>query len=122
MTDTIIIRDLLARTVIGVEEHERRAPQEVLITLTLHTDTRPAGRSDRLEDAVNYHAVAERVLRLAETSSFFLVERLAEAIAAVCIQEFGVEQVQVKVEKPGALHFARSVGVTILRTAADFKI
>ena len=118
--DTIDNRDLRLRGVIGGEEWERREPQEVLVDLTLHVDARPAGRSDRIEDAVNYRDVTKRVIELAEGSAFHLVERLAEAIAALCVQEFGIERVRVSVEKPGALRFARSVGVTIERTAVDY--
>ena len=65
--------------------------------------------------------MAKRVIALTETSRFYLVERLAEEIARVCVQEFGVPKVQVRVEKPGALRFARSVGVTIEREAGDFE-
>ncbi len=121
MRDYIEIHDLLVRAIIGINDWERRERQNVLVNLRLYTDTRKAGATDRIEDALNYRDVAKRVIRLVEDSRFFLVERLAEEIARVCIQEFEVSKVVVKVEKPGAIRFARSVGVTIERTAADYS-
>ncbi len=118
--DCVEIHDLLVRTIIGINEWERREKQDVRISIRMYTDTRPAGQSDRIEDALNYRDVAKRVIALTEESQFYLVERLAEEIARVCVQEFGVPVVEVRVEKPGALRFARSVGVTIRREAEDF--
>jgi D-erythro-7,8-dihydroneopterin triphosphate epimerase len=115
MTDQIQIKDLLLRTIIGVNEEERRDRQDVLINMILHVDTRPAGESDDIDQAVNYRALTKRVIRLVETSQFYLVEKLAAEIAAICLDDPRVERVRVTVEKPGALRFARSVGVTIER-------
>lgn len=121
MRDVVEIHDLLVRTIIGINDWERKDRQDVLINIRMFTDTRAAGRSDNIEDALNYRDVAKRVIALTETSRFYLVERLAEEIARICVQEFGVPRVQVRVEKPGALRFARSVGVTIEREAKDFS-
>lgn len=113
--DRVFIQDLLLRTIIGVKEEERQRPQDVLINLVLYTDTRPAGTSDDLRDAVDYAQVARQVGALVEGSRFFLVEKLAEEIAALCLQDSRVYAVDVRVEKPGAVRFARSVGVAIHR-------
>jgi len=116
MSDQIQIKDLLLRTVVGINEEERRNRQDVLINIALHTDTRAAGASDAMNDAVNYRTITKRVIKLVEESSFNLVERMAAEIAATCLEDPRVEAVDVRVEKPGALRFARSVGVEIHRT------
>jgi D-erythro-7,8-dihydroneopterin triphosphate epimerase len=113
--DRIVIKDLLARCILGVNPDERREKQDVVINITLSADLGPAGRSDRLEDAVDYRATKKAVFGLVEKSEHYLVEALAEDIAALCLQNPRVEQVQVTVEKPSALRFARSVGVEITR-------
>ncbi|HEX9114532.1 MAG TPA: dihydroneopterin aldolase [Anaerolineae bacterium] len=115
MADEIQIKDLLLRTVMGVTPEERRDRQDVLINITLWADTTAAGISDSMADSVNYRTVAKRVIRLVEASQFNLVEKLAAEIAALCLEDIRVERVRVAVEKPGALRFARSVGVTIER-------
>jgi D-erythro-7,8-dihydroneopterin triphosphate epimerase len=115
MTDQIQIRDLLLRTIIGINEEERRNQQDVLINITLFADTRAAGASDDIDDAVNYRTITKQVIAMVESSCFFLVERMAAEIASICLDDPRVERVRVRVEKPGALRFARSVGVEIER-------
>lgn len=115
MTDRIEIKDLLLRAIIGVNADERHARQDVLINLTLFTDTRTAGRSDDLSETVDYRALTKRVIALVEASRYLLVEKLAAEVADLCLEASRVERVRVTVEKPGALRFARSVGVTIER-------
>jgi dihydroneopterin aldolase/D-erythro-7,8-dihydroneopterin triphosphate epimerase len=119
MADQIQIQDLHLRTIIGINEEERRDRQDVLINLVLYTNTRAAGRSDDINDAVNYRTLTKRIVRLVGSGQFYLVEKLAAEIAAICLQESRVERVSVTVEKPGALRFARSVGVTIERGRDD---
>jgi dihydroneopterin aldolase/D-erythro-7,8-dihydroneopterin triphosphate epimerase len=119
MTDEIQIRDLLLRTIIGINEDERRNRQDVLINITMYADTRRAGISDDIADAVNYRTITKRILQLVEGSQFFLVERMAAEIAGICLEDTRVQRVRVSVEKPGALRFARSVGVIVERDRDD---
>ena len=114
--DRVFIRDLALRCIVGVDESERREKQDILIHLTLHTDLRRAGRTDALEDTVDYRALKKRILHLVEESRFRLIEALAQSIADECLREDRVQRVEVVVEKPGALRFARTVGVEIVRT------
>lgn len=122
MKDQIQIKDLLLRTIIGINEEERSNRQDVLINITLYSDTRAAGASDEIEDAVNYRTITKRVIKRVEESSFYLVEKMAAEIAAICLQDPRVGAVDVRVEKPGALRFARSVGVEIHRTRANLEV
>jgi len=113
--DRILISDLSARCIIGVNEEERRERQDVTLSISLYADLRKPGRSDDFAEAVDYRAIKKRVLALVEESRCFLVEALAEAVAAACLEHPGVTRVTVRVEKPSALRFARSVGVEITR-------
>lgn len=113
--DKIIITDLLFRCTIGLDDEERRERQDVVFSISLSTNLRHAGRSDKIEDTVDYRALKKKLKRVVEESSFRLVEALAERVAAVCLEHPAVEEVTVRVEKPTALRFARSVGVEITR-------
>ena len=113
--DQIHIKDLLLRTIIGVNEAERRDKQDVLINVTLYTD-HTAAASDDINDVVNYRAITKQMIKLVEHSQFFLVEKMALEIANLCLEDYRVERAVVHVEKPGALRFARSVGVTVDRS------
>ncbi len=117
--DRIEIKDLLLRGIIGINDWERQKEQDILINITLYADLHPAGHSDDIADTVNYRAVTKRVIQQVESSQRFTVEALAEDIARLCLEEDGVLRARVRVEKPGALRFARSVGVEIERRAID---
>ena len=119
MTDQIHIKDLMLRTIIGINDEERRNRQDVLINIVLYADLRSAGRSDDIADAVNYRTITKQIIAMVEASSFFTVEKLVAEITAICLEDPRVEAARVRVEKPGALRFARSVGVEIYRTRAE---
>jgi FolB domain-containing protein len=113
--DKIIIKDLLARGIIGINDWERERPQEILINLTLFTDISKTGKSDDIEESVNYKTVAKRILAHAESAKRFTVEALATDLAEICLEDPRVKKVCVRVEKPGAVRFSGSVGVEIER-------
>jgi FolB domain-containing protein len=117
--DQVFIRDLIARGIIGVNDWEREKPQEVLINIALFTDLHKAGSSDNIRDSVNYRTVAKKVLAHAETAQRQTVEALAADIVRLCLEQPGVQQVRVRIEKPGAVRFSRSVGVEIERSKED---
>ncbi len=116
--DRIIISDLLVRTIIGINEDERHHKQDVVISISLSADLSKAGRSDRFEDTVDYRDLKKRIMAMTESSRFHLIEALAQAIADICLEHPAVQEAQVRVEKPGALRFARTVGVEITRQRA----
>lgn len=115
MSDRILIKDLLIRGVIGIHDWEREKKQDILINIEMEADCQPAGVSDEFRDAVDYRAVTKAVIALVEGSDFFLVEKLAEEIAKVCLEDSRVTLARVRVEKPGAVRFSRSVGVEVVR-------
>jgi FolB domain-containing protein len=115
--DRIEIKDLLVRGILGVNDWERQQEQDILINLTLYADLSLAGASDLLEDTVNYRTLTKQVIAHVQTSQRYTVEALAEDIARISLEQPRVRRVRVRVEKPGALRFARSVGVVIERSA-----
>jgi FolB domain-containing protein len=119
--DQTFITDLLCRGVIGITDRERAQPQDILVNVVIFSDTTRAAASDNIDDCVNYRTVAKNVLSHVERAQKFTVEALAAEIAAICLQETGAQKVRVRIEKPGAVRFARSVGVEIERTPADLK-
>ena len=113
--DTMQIRDLVVQCIIGTRPEERLAKQAVVINVTLECDLRPAGQSDKLDDTVNYSAICKQLITMAEQSSFQLIERLAQEVARVCLEDPQVSAVAVTVDKPHALTNARSAAVSIHR-------
>lgn len=113
--DKIYVNDLVARLIIGVRKEERREKQQVIINLTLFTDLRKAGKTDDLEDTVDYSLLKGQILQEIENSKFYLLEALAQKVADICLKDLAIRQVKVSVEKPGALRFAKSAEVEITR-------
>jgi len=117
--DQIAISDLRFRCIVGVQEEERCEKQDVVAQILLFVDLRRAGRSDAIEDTVDYKALKKQILAAAEQSRFRLIEALAQSIAEICLSHDRVERAAVTIEKPGALRFARTVSVRIVRDRPD---
>ncbi|NWG05681.1 MAG: dihydroneopterin aldolase [Chloroflexi bacterium] len=117
--DKVIIKNLLARGIIGINDWERKRAQNILINITLFTDTRQAAKTDNIADCVNYSTTSKKVLAHAESANRKTVEALANDLAKLCLEENGVQKVIVRVEKPGAVRFSESVGVEIERSLND---
>jgi 7,8-dihydroneopterin aldolase/epimerase/oxygenase len=113
--DIVYIRELRAATVIGVYDWERSVRQTVVLDLELAADNRRAAASDRIGDALDYAALCSRLLAFIEGSEFQLIETLAERVAALVMEEFGVPWLHLRLAKPGAVPQAADVGVLIER-------
>jgi dihydroneopterin aldolase len=116
--DTIFLHELQVKTIIGIEDWERKILQTVSIDLEMGADIQRAAKTDSIDNALNYKAVAKRVQQFVADSEFQLVETMAESIADIVLQEFEVPWIQVRVSKPGAIRGARDVGVRIRRAKA----
>ena len=117
--DRLHIQDLLVRCIVGINPDEREKEQDVVINVTLWADLRRACGSDDFADTVDYRSLKKRIMSAVEASSDLLVERLAQRIADLCLDSSEVQRVRVRVDKPGALRFARSVAVEIDRYSED---
>ncbi len=113
--DKIYIRDLMVRCIVGINDDERVNKQDVLFNIVLYVNLVKAGCSDNFVDTVDYRSIKKEIVKMAEESSFFLIEALAEKAAKLCLARSGVTKVIVTLDKPGALRFARSVAVEIER-------
>ena len=113
--DIVFLRGLKAETVIGIYDWERGIRQSVVLDLEMSTDVQRAAASEDIGDAVNYKAVAKRLVEFIEASEFQLVETLAERCAGIILDEFGVEWLRLTLNKIGAVSAARDVGVIIER-------
>jgi D-erythro-7,8-dihydroneopterin triphosphate epimerase len=114
--DTLFLRDLTVHAIVGVNPDERTERQPLILNVELECDLSKACRSDHLDDTVNYKSLQDNIVREAEEGAYLLIERLAQRIAEVCLEDAMVHAVTVTVDKPRALRFARSAAVRITRT------
>jgi dihydroneopterin aldolase len=117
--DKIFIQALKTEAIVGIFDWERQVKQTVVMDIAFSADIRKAATSDSIDDTLNYKGVAKRVLAFVDESSFHLVETLAEHIAMLILEEFGVSWVSITLSKPGAIRGSRDVGVMLERTLQD---
>jgi dihydroneopterin aldolase len=119
--DKIFIHALKTEAIIGIFDWERQVKQTVIVDIEISADVRKAALSDSIDDTLNYKRVAKRVLAFVEASSFHLVETLAEHIAMLILQDFGIAWVRISLSKPGAIRSSRDVGVIVERDRNDLE-
>ena len=113
--DIVYIRELEIKTIIGIYDWEREQKQIVSLDLEMASDIKKAADSDSIDDALDYKSVAKRLIDFVEKSEFMLVETMAERVADIVLNEFGVSWLKLRLGKPGAVTGSRDVGVIIER-------
>ena len=119
--DKIFIHALKTEAIIGIFDWERQVKQTVIVDLQISADVRKAALSDSIDDTLNYKRVAKRVLAFVEESKFHLVETLAEHVAMLILEDFGIAWVRISLSKPGAIRNSRDVGVMLERNRDDLE-
>ena len=119
--DKIFIHALKTEAIIGIFDWERQVKQTVIVDVEISADIAKAALSDSIHDTINYKRIAKRVLAFVEASKFHLVETLAEHIAMLILEDFGIAWVRISLSKPGAIRNSRDVGVTLDRDRNDLE-
>jgi len=116
--DQIALRGLRVFARHGVLDTERQSGQEFVIDAVLWLDTRPAAGGDDLSKTIDYGALATRLVHLAQDPPVRLIETLAERLAAGCLSDPLVAEVEITVHKPQApiAHPFGDIAVVIRRS------
>ena len=113
--DKIFIEHLAVRGKHGVSEEERSREQEFVLDISVELDTHAAAASDALGDTVDYNFFRDTARDVVGGKSFKLLERLADAVAEVILEDERIKVVSVTIHKTEM--FPDSIpGVTIVRT------
>lgn len=113
--DIVFLHDLTIETIIGIYDWERKIKQPVILDIDMATDVKKAASSDLIDDAINYKAVAKRLIEFVSENHFQLVETLSERVAEIILEEFDVRWVRLRINKKGAVRYAGDVGIIIER-------
>lgn len=117
--DVVSIEGLSVDTIIGVYDWEKEKKQTLTLDIQMSWDNQAAAKSDDLNDALDYALVSEKVTQWVAEKPRQLIETVAEGVASLILNEFGVQNVEVKVSKPGAVLNATNVAVTVRRSVFD---
>jgi FolB domain-containing protein len=112
---TIRITDLKLKTIIGTNDWEREEKQEIIINISFDFDARRASRSDDIRDTVDYKALKKKIMAFVESSRDYLLEKLVEDVLDLVMADKKVRAAAVRIDKPNALRFAKSVSVESIR-------
>jgi dihydroneopterin aldolase len=119
--EKIFIHALKTEAIIGIFDWERQVKQTVIVDIEISADIGKAALSDSIDDTLNYKRVAKHVLAFVEESKFHLVETLAQHIAMLILEDFGIAWVRLSLSKPGAIRNSRDVGVMLERDRDDLE-
>jgi 7,8-dihydroneopterin aldolase/epimerase/oxygenase len=113
--DIIFLGGLEITTIIGIYEWERETKQTIILDIEMAYDISKAAATDAIEDTLDYKTVSKRIISFVEESKYFLVEKLAEEITKVILNEFDIRWVKLTLNKKGAIRGASDVGIIIER-------
>ncbi|WP_025673837.1 dihydroneopterin aldolase [Salinivibrio socompensis] len=113
--DSVFIEQLDVYTTIGVYDWEQTIQQKLVFDIEMAHNNRPAAQQDDVALALDYASVSEAIIAHVQASRCALIERVAEEVASLVQSQFSVPWVKVRVDKPGAVAPAQSVGVVIER-------
>ena len=120
MKDTIYIRDLRVETIIGIFGWEREVRQQISMDLDFEFDVSVPGKSDSIDDTLDYKKITKSLIAFIESSEYKLIEALGEGIVDHLKSKFGIKKVKLRLSKPGALRFSKDVGIMIERCSLFF--
>lgn len=119
--DKIYVEDLRINATIGIFDWEKKIKQEVSISYEIPHDNKKAAAADTIEATTDYKSITKAIIAFVENNKFELVETFAEKIAEMVIKDFNIEEIRLRVSKPGALRFSKDVGVIIERNKKSYE-
>lgn len=115
MLDTVFIENISTQAIIGIHDFEKAAPQKLIISVEMGTDIRQAARTDDVQYALNYDAISRFIDDYVRSTSFELIETLAEYLVSALFQNFAMQTITLRLQKPGAIAYTQNVGLVITR-------
>jgi len=101
---------------VGVLEVEKRYEQRILVSVDLDVRDDYDGRSDRLEDVLDYGRIVLAVREIVAERHFHLIETMAERFAEACLTDARVLKARITIAKPDIIAGCAAVGIAIERS------
>jgi len=116
VSDEIHIEQLEVSSVIGVSEHERKAPQRLTINISFFPRRQTRDMEDRIGETINYAVVAEQTQKFVHDEAVNLIETLADRLAAHLLKKFPIQKITLEIRK-FPLEHAKYVSAKVTRSA-----
>ena len=118
--DRIALRDVRAYGRHGAEPAERATIGALELQISVDVDLRRAAQTDELGDTVDYASLHDRIVEVVESTSYALLERLADDVFAAIFQDRRIAAAEVTIAKPARLDGA-TPSVTLRRANPRFE-
>lgn len=115
MLDKIFIENITTAAVIGIHDFEKAAAQKLIISVELGTDITQTAQTDDVQYALDYDAISRFIDEYVRSTTFELIETLAENVVKQLFEHFSMQTVKLRLQKPGAIPYTQMVGVEIVR-------
>ena len=117
--DKIIITELVAVGIVGVESPERDFPQELILNAEVFYPFEKIASSDQIEDGISYSAIAKLLRKEVRESSFFTLEALGAHLIDCIFKNSPAKAVRIRIEKENFVAKTKRVGVELCRERPD---
>ncbi|MCH8078521.1 MAG: FolB domain-containing protein [Proteobacteria bacterium] len=109
---TIRIKNLKLRIIVGINPEERIHKQDVLINITADIDNSKAIQTENINDTLNYRNLAKSVIEFVEKSEFYLLDTLVDKVLNLVMSDDMVIRATVEIDKTTVLRYCDSVSLS----------
>lgn len=109
---TLRIKNLKLRIIVGINPEERIHKQDVLINIRADIDNSKAIQTEDINDTINYRNLAKSVIKFVEKSEFYLLDTLVDKVLNLVMSDDLVIRATVEIDKTTVLRYCDSVSLS----------
>ncbi len=116
-----IIENARCRVRLGIHDHEKHGPQEILVSVRLSFPFTALRRIRHIDDTVNYEPLRDFIRSWAHRPHVPLIEDLLDELVTRCFDDERVEHVQATIRKTTIFEEVQEIGVGVESTRQDWQ-
>ena len=118
---TVFIKDFIIEEIIGIHQHEKIRKQKIKFNIVLDVNQNSLPNEKDIKSIVDYEKITNKLENLTKSKQYNFLESLAEDSFKEIFEDKRINSVTIKIEKPGAIKNAKSVGVEVFKTRKDYE-
>ncbi len=118
---TVLIKDFFINEIIGIHKHEKINKQKIVFNIVIDVNQNTLPNENSLSSIIDYEQITNKLKILAKNKNYNFLESLAEDSFKKIFEDKRINSVKIKIEKPGAILNAKSVGVEVFKSRNDYE-
>ena len=118
---TVFIKDFIIEEIIGVHEHEKIKKQKIKFNIVMDINQNSFPNEKDIKSIIDYEKVTNKLRNLTRRKKYNFLESLAEDSFKELFEDKRILSAKIKIEKPGAIKSAGSVGVEVFKAREDYE-